>query len=122
MIDSEGTRNLVSSEFIKRLGIKEELHPKSYKLRWFNNQAQLTVAHEPYKLRCFSNHTQLTVANHCLLYLGLSNQAVDSLYFNVVSMDITHTLMGWTWLYDRDIVHHASSNSNVITMEEKHQV
>lgn len=64
------TRNLVFAAFVKRQKIKAERHV------------------EPRKVKYVNNHTELTVAHRCFLQVNLGDQVQDSLYFNVVPMDI----------------------------------
>lgn len=95
-IDSCNTRNLVSVACVKRLGIKEELHCEPYKLKWVNNLAHLIVAHRHF------------------LQVDLVNHVMNSLYFDVLPVDIIDILIGRPWFFDWVVIHHARSNSNII--------
>lgn len=67
----------------------------------------------------FDSQVQTADAHICLLHTNLGDQMVNFVYHNEVNMDIAAIAMGRSWLYYKDAIHHALSNSYIITVEEK---
>lgn len=58
--------NLLSTDLIRKLKLKQELHP------------------QPYKLGCLNNKNHMVFAHRCLLQIDSGIRMIDTMYCDVV--------------------------------------
>eukprot|EP00253_Pinus_taeda_P006261 PITA_06261 len=86
IIDSGSTDNLVTTDIVEKLGLKQLKHPTPYKVSWLQKGHQLLV------------DEQCEVE----FQIGKYN---DKVICDIISMDVCHILLGRPWQYDRKVVH-----------------
>eukprot|EP00253_Pinus_taeda_P002837 PITA_02837 len=91
IIDSGSKDNLVATEMVEKLGLKQLKHPTPYKVSWLQKGRPLLV------------DEQCEVEFHISKYR-------DKVICDIMPMDMCHTLLGRPWKYDRKVVHDGKTN------------
>ena len=99
IIDNGSERNVISSRGVVRLGLKTEPIPKPFRVAWIDN-------------------TSLHITQQCRVPLSPGDFKEDVLCV-VISMDVSHILLGCPWLYDHDVIIHGRSNKHAFKHEGK---
>jgi len=89
-VNSESCINDVSSTIIAKIGLKAVPHPHPFRVTWINSSA-------------------LEVKQRCLVPIDFDLYK-DNIWYDVVSMDVGHVILGRTWLYDKDVTIYGRSN------------
>ena len=84
IIDGGSCMNMVSTEFVEKLGLATTKQPKPYKLQWLNDTREVKVTRQ-----C---NVPFTIKIH--------NDEVEC---NVVPMQAGHILLGRLWQFDRPV-------------------
>ena len=63
----------------------------------------------PYKVSLLQNGHQLLVSEQCEIELQIGNYK-DTLFYDVMPMDVCHILLGRPWQYERDAKHDGRKN------------
>jgi len=82
IIDGGSCANVVSVSMIEKLGLPTSNHPHPYDVQWLNRQKGLRVT------------------SRCLISFSIGKSYQDKLWFDVLSMDVCHLILGRPWLYD----------------------
>ncbi|GJX76150.1 putative CCCH-type zinc finger family protein [Tanacetum coccineum] len=93
IIDSGSCENVVSRDAVEKLNLKQEKHPKPYKLSWFKKG------------------NEVNVDTRCLVSFSIGHKYFDNVWCDVVSMDACHILLGRPWQFDRCTIHDGRSNT-----------
>lgn len=91
VIDGGSCMNVISASAVERLGLLTESHPQPYHVVWIDN-------------------TSIPVSKRCLVPISYGRYK-DSIYCDVVSMNVTHMLLDRPWLFDRDVFHCGKENT-----------
>lgn len=83
---------------MRKLGLKIEAHPSSYKLAWLNTR------------------TEISVSKKALVSFSIGSYK-DSISCDVVPMDTCHLLLGHPWQFDRDATHKGRTNAYSFVFE-----
>lgn len=83
MVDSGSCTNVVSTNTVKRLGLSLIPHPWPYLVMWVDASS-------------------IPVSHRCQVPIKLSSYK-DTLWCDVVPMDVGHIILGQPWLYNRDV-------------------
>ncbi|PKI72878.1 hypothetical protein CRG98_006746 [Punica granatum] len=86
MIDSGSNENIVSAEAVQKLSLRNEPHPKPYKLAWLKKGGEVSVS------------------KRALVTFSIGSRYRDSVWCDVVMMDACHLLLGRPWQFDRSDV------------------
>ncbi|XP_028056995.1 uncharacterized protein LOC114260987 [Camellia sinensis] len=99
IIDGGSSMNVVSATTVERLKLPVQPHPHPYKVAWIDN-------------------TSIPVTQRCLVSFsyGFYN---DSIWCDVIPMNVTHILLGRPWLYDRDVQHSGKENTYAFSFKNK---
>ena len=91
--------NVVSTLFVKRLGLSTTPHPRmSYKLQWLNNIGEVRV-------------------NRQCLVTFLIGRYNDSILYDVAPMHDGEMLLGRLWQFDRKAIHDGYLNRYKFTKD-----
>jgi hypothetical protein len=91
IIDRGSCNNLVSADFMAKIGLTTRLHTHPYYIQWLNNSGKAKVAY--------------TTCVH--FSIGTYHDYVDC---DVVPMQACSLLLGHPWEFDTDAIHYGSSN------------
>ena len=91
IIDSGSYKNVVSASTVERLKFPVKPHPQPYKVAWINN-------------------ISIPVNQRCLISLSYGVYS-DSIWCDVLPMNVAHIILGRPWLYDRDVHHCGKENT-----------
>lgn len=91
-IDSGSSRNVVSDEACRKLGLLREDHPTPYKLTWLKEG------------------TKIRVTQRALVALSIGTHYKDKIFCDVIQIDLGHLLLGRPWQNDREVVHNGKTN------------
>ena len=83
LVDSGSVVNVVAAASVLALGLQPRLHPRPYKAMWINE-------------------TFLAVTKRCVVPLKVAGYRED-IWCNILPMGVGSVLLGWPWLYDRDV-------------------
>ncbi|GJZ48798.1 putative nucleotidyltransferase, ribonuclease H [Tanacetum coccineum] len=92
LVDPESCDNLIADEAVQKLGLKTENRLKPYKLQWLKKGGE----------DCFQ-------ACPCCFSAGTTYK--NSVWCDVVPMDVCHLLLGRPWEYDRNTTHNGRANT-----------
>ncbi|GJY57309.1 putative nucleotidyltransferase, ribonuclease H [Tanacetum coccineum] len=87
IIDNRSCENVVSKTMVKKLSLKTEKHPRSYKLLWLQKGKSVHVD------------------QRCLVHFSIGDKYQDEVWCDVVPMDACHLLLGRPWQFDRRTIH-----------------
>lgn len=91
IVDSGNYTNVVSTRTIKWLRLKPVPHPRPYKVAWVNA-------------------TSIPVSYRCQAPIELYSYK-DTLWCDVVTMDVGYIILGRPWLYDLDVTLYGKPNT-----------
>jgi hypothetical protein len=100
IIDGGSCNNLVSADFVTKIGLMTHAHTHPYYIQWFNNSHKAKVTH--------------TACVH--LSIGTYHDYVDC---NVLQMQACSLLLGRPWEFDTDVVHHGRANEYTLMHKGK---
>jgi hypothetical protein len=100
IIDGGSCNNLVSAEFVTKIGLTTRAHTHPYYIQWLNNSGKAKVTHT--SRVHFSMGTYHDYAN-C----------------DVVPMQARSPLLGHPWEFDTDVVHQGRANKYTLMHKEK---
>jgi hypothetical protein len=83
--------NLVSADFVVKIGLTTRLHTHPYYIQWLNNSGKAKVTH----------------TTHVYFSIGTHHDYVDC---DVVTMQACSILLGCPWEFDTDAIHYRRSN------------
>ena len=93
IIDSGSSENVIAADAVKKLSLKDELHPTPYKLAWLE-------------------HTHdLLMTRRTLVAFSIGNAYHDEIYCDIVPMDACHLFLGRPWEFDRRVLHDGFLNT-----------
>jgi hypothetical protein len=92
IIDGGSYNNLASSDMVEKLALSTKPHPHPYHIQWLNNSGKAKV-------------TRLVVRMNFVI--GSYHDVVEC---DVVPMQACHILLGRSWQFDTDCVHHGRSS------------
>jgi hypothetical protein len=91
IIDRESCNNLVSADFVAKIGLTTCLHTHPYYIQWLNNSGKAKVTH----------------TTHVHFSIGTNHDYADC---DVVPMQACSLLLGYPREFDTDAIHHSRSN------------
>jgi hypothetical protein len=91
IIDGGSCNNLVSSDFVAKIGLMTRLHTHPYYIQWLNNSGKAKVTH----------------TTHVHFSIGTYHDYADC---DVVPMQACSLLLGCPWEFDTDAIHYGRSN------------
>nr|XP_033517225.1 uncharacterized protein LOC117281471 [Nicotiana tomentosiformis] len=91
IIDSGSCANVVSSYFVKHLGLTYMKHPTPYRLQWLNDSSELKVNKQ------------------CMISFDVGRYE-DDILCDIIPIQACHILLGRPWQYDRNIFHDGKNN------------
>jgi hypothetical protein len=100
IIDRGSCNNLVSADFVTKIGLTTHAHTHPYYIQWINNSGKAKVTH--------TTHVHFSISTYH-----------DYADCNVVSMQACSILLGHPWKFDTDVVHHGRTNKYTIVHKEK---
>jgi hypothetical protein len=86
VIDSGSTDNLVSTDIVEKLRLKNIEHPIPYKVSWFHKGHQILVSEK----------------SEVEFQIGIYK---DKIICHIMPMDLCHIHLGRPWKFDRKVVH-----------------
>ena len=101
IIDNGSGMNMISETAVKRLRLKTENHPTSYRINWVNEA------------------NSILVKQRCLVKFSLGKKYMDEAWCDVIPMTICHMLLGRPWLYDRKVIYDGYANTYSFTFKGK---
>ncbi|KAF7144488.1 hypothetical protein RHSIM_Rhsim04G0004700 [Rhododendron simsii] len=99
IIDGGSCMNVVSAATVERLKLPVQPHPHLYKVAWIDN-------------------TSIPVTQCCLVSFSYGSYS-DSIWCDVIPMNVTHILLGRPWFYDRDVQHCGKENTYAFSFKNK---
>ncbi|KAF7135648.1 hypothetical protein RHSIM_Rhsim08G0121000 [Rhododendron simsii] len=99
IIDGGSCMNVVSAATVEHLKLPVQPHPHPYKVAWIDN-------------------TSIPVTQRCLVSFSYDSYS-DSIWCDVISMNVTHILLGRQWLYGRDVQHCGKENTYAFSFKNK---
>jgi hypothetical protein len=100
IIDRGSCNNLVSADFVAKIGLTTRFHTHPYYIQWLTNSGKAKVTH--------------TARIH--FSIGTYNDYADC---DVVPMQACSLLLGCPWEFDTDAIHHGRSNKYTLVHNEK---
>jgi hypothetical protein len=100
IIDRGSCNNLVSADFVTKIGLTTHTHTHPYYIQWLNNSGKAKVTH--------------TVSAH--FSIGTYQDYADC---DVVPMQACSLLLGRPWEFDTDVVHHRRANKYTLVHKGK---
>jgi hypothetical protein len=100
IIDRGSCNNLVSANFVTKIGLTTHLHTHPYYIQWLNNNGKAKVTH--------------TARVH--FSIGTYHVCADC---DVVPMQACSLLLGRPWEFDTDAIHHGRSNKYTLVHNGK---
>jgi hypothetical protein len=100
IIDRGSYNNLVSADFVAKIGLTTHLHTHPYYIQWLNNSGKAKVTH--------------TARVH--FSIGTYHDYVDC---DVVPMQACSLLLGHPWEFDTNAIHHGRSNKYTLVHNGK---
>jgi hypothetical protein len=100
IIDGGSYNNLVSADFMVKIGLTTRLHTHPYYIQWLNNSGKSKVTHTA----------------HVHFSIGTYHDYADC---DVVPMQACYLLLGRPWEFDTDAIHHGRSNKYTLTHNRK---
>jgi hypothetical protein len=100
IIDRGSCNNLVSADFMAKIGLTTRLHTHPYCIQWLNNSGKAKVTH--------------TARVH--FSIGTYHDYVDC---DVVPMQACSLLLGHPWEFDIDAIHYGRSNKYTLVHNRK---
>jgi hypothetical protein len=100
IIDEGSCNNLVSLDFVEKIGLTTRLHTHPYYIRWLNNNGKAKVTH----------------IAHAHFSIGTYHDYVNC---DVVLMQACSFLLGRPWKFDTDVVHYGRSNKYTLVPNGK---
>jgi hypothetical protein len=91
IIDGGSCNNLVSADFMAKIGLMTRLHTHPYYIQWLNNSGKEKVTH----------------TTHVHFSIGTYHDYAD---YDVVPMQACSLLLGHHWEFDTDAIHYGRSN------------
>jgi len=96
IIDRGSCANVASTRVVEKLDLPTIFHIKSYKLQWLSVEGEIIV-------------------NKRVLINFAIGKYKDEVLCDVVSMEVTHILLGRSWQYDRQVLHDGLTNKMTFT-------
>jgi hypothetical protein len=96
IIDGGSCNNLVSADFVTKIGLMTCAHTHPYYIQWLNNSGKAKVTHITrvhFSISTYHNYAD----------------------YDVVPMQACCLLLGHPWEFDTDAVHHSRSNKYTLT-------
>jgi hypothetical protein len=100
IIDRGSCNNLVSSDFVTKIGLTTCLHTHPYYIQWLNNSGKAKVTH----------------TTHVNFSIGTYHDYADC---NAVLMQACSFLLGCPWEFDTDAIYHGRSNKYTLVHNGK---
>jgi hypothetical protein len=100
IIDGGNCNNLVSADFMAKIGLTTRLHSHSYYIQWLNNSGKAKVTH----------------IAHVHFSIGTYHDYTDC---DVVPMQACSLLLGRSWEFDTDAIHYGRSNKYTLVHNGK---
>jgi hypothetical protein len=100
IIDGGSCNNLVTANFVTKIGLRTPAHTHPHYIQWLNNSGKDKVPH--------------TARVH--FSIGTYHDYVDC---DVVSMQACSLLLGHPWEFDTDVVHHGRTNKYTLVHKGK---
>jgi hypothetical protein len=100
IIDGGTCKNLVSADFMAKIGLMARLHTHPYYIQWLNNSGKAKVTHTAHVHFC----------------IGTYHDYAD---YDVVPMQACSLLLGHPWEFDTDVVHYGRSNKYTLVHNGK---
>jgi hypothetical protein len=100
IIDGGSCNNLVSANFVAKIGLTACLHTHPYYIQWLNNSGKAKVTHTA----------------HVHFYIGTYHDYVDC---DVVPMQACSLLLGHPWEFHTDAIHYGRSNKYTLMHNRK---
>ena len=100
IIDGGSCNNLVSADFVAKIGLTTRAHTHPYYIQWLNNSGKAKVTH--------------TTCVH--FSIGTYHDYADC---DVVPMQACSLLLGRPWEFDTDAIHHCRSNQYTLMHKGK---
>jgi hypothetical protein len=91
IIDGGSCKNLVSADFVSKIGLTIYLHTHPYYIQWLNNSGEAKVTHTA----------------HVYFSIGTYHDYADC---DVVHIQARSLLLGHPWEFDTDAIHYGRSN------------
>ncbi|OAO89346.1 hypothetical protein AXX17_ATUG01780 [Arabidopsis thaliana] len=86
-------RNVIAKQVVRKLGLPFEEHPTPYAMTWLQDGVSFRVSHR------------------CLVPFSIGQYYKDRTYFDIVSINVSHLILGRPWEYDRKIIHDGAANT-----------
>jgi hypothetical protein len=99
IIDGGNCNNLVSANFMAKIGLTTHLHTHPYYIQWLNNSGKAKVTHTA----------------RVYFSIGTYHDYADC---DVVPMQACSLLLGHPWEFDTDAIHHGRSNKCTLVHNE----
>jgi hypothetical protein len=100
IIDGESCNNLVSADFVAKIGLTTRLHIHPCHIQWLNNSGKVKVTH--------------TARVH--FSIGTYHDFADC---DVIPMQACSLLLGHPWEFDTDAIHYGRSNKYTLVHSRK---
>jgi hypothetical protein len=100
IIDGGSCNNLVSADFVTKIGLMTRAHTHPYYIQWLN----------------ISGKTKVTHTTRAHFSSGTYHDYVDC---DVVPIQACSLLLGRPWEFDTDVVHHGRANKYTLMHKEK---
>jgi hypothetical protein len=100
IIDGGSCNNLVSADFVAKIGLMTHLHTHPYYIQWLNNSGKAKVTHTA----------------HVHFSIGTYHDYADC---EVLPMQACSLLLGHPWEFDTDAIHYGRSNKYTLVHNGK---
>ncbi|KAI9185053.1 hypothetical protein LWI28_003722 [Acer negundo] len=99
VIDGGSTMNIVSNVAVTRFQLNPEPHPHPFRVAWVDK-------------------TSLPITHRCLVPLSLDSYS-ETIYCDILPMEVAHILLRRPWLYDLDVKSFGRANTHMFTNQGK---
>jgi len=101
IIDGGSCTNVTSTTLIEKLGIFTISHPKPYSLKWLNDGGDIKVSKQ------------------ALISFSIGRKYRDNVLCDVVPMSACHIFLGWSWQFDRHVIHDGFKNTYFLVIDKE---
>ena len=92
IIDGGNSLNIVSQELVEKLNLPFARHPNPFRVAWVNE-------------------TSIPISCGCLITFPLCKDFEESVWCEVLQIQVSHILLERPWLFDRRVQHDGYENT-----------
>ena len=99
IIDGGNSLNIVSQELVEKLSLPFARHPNPFRVAWVNE-------------------TSIPISCRCLITFLFGKDFEESIWCEVLPIQVSHILLERPWLFDRRVQHDGYENTYTLIRDE----